>query len=122
VTFDQVRVLVSTGGKAREQAGSLRLGNGSVSVHSAGGSIVSIPISSLTRVSYTRSKQPKWRDANGTEVESRIDLGPMGFLRGERNWLMFFAGGEPTILRVEDSALRTVLPAIETHTGLKIQR
>jgi hypothetical protein len=99
------------------------MGDGRVSVLTAGGgSLVSLPISSLTRVVYTRSKQPKWRDANGKEVESRIDLGPMGFFRGERNWLLLFAGGEPTILRVEDSALRTVLPAIETQTGLKIQR
>jgi hypothetical protein len=39
----------------------------------------------------------------------------MGFFRGERNWLMLFAGGEPTILRVEDSALRNVMAAVETY-------
>jgi len=46
----------------------------------------------------------------------------MGFLRGERNWLILLSAGEPIILRIEDSALRTVLPAIEERTGKRIQR
>jgi hypothetical protein len=55
-------------------------------------------------------------------VESRADLGRMGFLRGDRNWLILLTSGEPIILRLEDAALRTVLPAIEERTGKKIQR
>ena len=50
-------------------------------------------------------------DASGQEVVSKIDLGRMGFLRGERNWIVLLTAGEPVILRIEDSALRTVLPA-----------
>jgi serine/threonine-protein kinase len=44
VNFDQVRVLVTDGGRPREQLGSLRLGDGRVSVLTAGGgSVVSFP-------------------------------------------------------------------------------
>jgi hypothetical protein len=46
----------------------------------------------------------------------------MGFLRGERNWIVLLTAGEPVILRIEDAALRTVLPAIEERTGQKIRR
>jgi serine/threonine protein kinase len=123
-TFNQVRVLVSEGDRAREREGVLNIGGGKLSVASAGGGapIVSLPTSAVNAVFYARSKQPKWRDASGQPVESRIDLGPMGFFRGDRNWIILITGGEPVIFRIEDSALRTVLPAIEERTGLKIQR
>ncbi len=46
----------------------------------------------------------------------------MGFLRGDRNWIVLLTAGAPVILRIEDSALKTVLPAIEERTGMKIRR
>jgi hypothetical protein len=124
VSFNQVRVLISDAGKAREREGVLQLFEGRVAMAEQGGGnqILSVPTSSLSGLFYARSKQPKWRDASGKEVESRIDLGPMGFLRGERNWIILLTQGEPVILRIEDSALRTVLPALQERTGLKIQR
>jgi hypothetical protein len=123
-SFNQVRVLVNEGEKAREREGVLQIGNGQVALLTgAGGTpIVSVPTSALKGMFYSRSKQPKWRDASGKEVESRIDLGRMGFLRGERNWVILFTDGEPVILRFEDSALRTALPALEQGTGHKIKR
>jgi serine/threonine-protein kinase len=124
VTFDDVRVLISENGKAREREGILRLGDGHVVVHASlgGAPIVSIANSVLRGIFYSRSKQPKWRDASGQEVESRIDLGPMGFFRGDRNWIILQTRGEPVILRIEDSAMKTVLPALEVRTGHKVQR
>lgn len=123
-TFNQVRVLVSDGDKAREREGVLQIGNGQVALlTSAGGTpIVSVSTSALKGMFYSRSKQPKWRDASGKEVESRIDLGRMGFLRGDRNWVILFTDGEPLILRFEDAALRAALAALEHGTGHKIQR
>jgi serine/threonine protein kinase len=124
VSFNEVRVLVNEGQKSREREGVLHVGGGQLSlVTAAGGTpIVSVPTSTLRGMFFSRSKRPKWRDASGKEVESRIDLGPMGFLRGDRNWLILFTDREPVILRFEDAALRTALPALEQGTGLKIQR
>jgi hypothetical protein len=123
-TFNQVRVLVNEGEKSREREGILQLGGGQIAVVPSSGAapIVSVPTSALSAVFYSRSKQPRWKDASGQDVESKIDLGRMGFLRGERNWIVLITGGEPVILRIEDSALRTVLPAIEERTGQKIRR
>ena len=102
----------------------LQLGDGRISIVTAGGGapIMSLPTTSLTGIFYARSKQPKWRDASGQTVESKMDLGRMGFLRGERNWVILLTSGEPVILRIEDSALRTVLPALQERTGQTIQR
>ena len=46
----------------------------------------------------------------------------MGFLRGDRNWIILLTSGEPVIMRIEDSAMKTVLPALQERTGQKIQR
>jgi serine/threonine protein kinase len=124
VTFNQVRMLVAEGERVREREGMLQLGEGRVSIVAPGGGapIMSLATSSLSGIFYARSKQPRWRDASGQTVESKIDLGRMGFLRGERNWIILLTSAEPVILRIEDSALRTVLPALQDRTGQTIQR
>jgi serine/threonine-protein kinase len=124
VTFNQVRLLVEDGDRVREREGVLQLGDGHISIVGSSGAapIMSVPTSGLTGIFYSRSKQPKWRDASGQVVESKADLGRLGFLRSERNWVILLTGKEPVIFRIEDSALRTVLPALQERTGQTIQR
>ena len=124
VTFNQVRLLVEDGDRVREREGVLQLGDGHISIlgNSGGAPIMSVPTSGLTGIFYSRSKQPKWRDASGETVESKADLGRLGFLRSDRNWVILLAGKDPVIFRIEDSALKTVLPALQERTGQKIQR
>jgi serine/threonine-protein kinase len=124
VTFNQIRLLVADGERVREREGLLQLGDGRVSIVAADGGapIMSLSNAALTGIFYARSKQPRWRDASGQTVESRIDLGRLGFLRSERNWVILLHSGEPVIFRIEDSALRTILPALQERTGHGIQR
>ena len=124
VTFDDVRVLVKSGDRTRELTGVLSLGNGQVAIldKPGGTPLVSLPYSSLTGAAFSRSKQPKWKDADGKDVEAKVDIGRLGFFRSDRNWVIFFSHGEPTFIRIEDGSLRTVLPAIESHAGVKVRR
>ena len=124
VTFDDVRVLVKSGDRTRELTGVLSLGNGEVAIldKPGGTPLVSLPYSSLTGAAYSRSKQPKWKDADGKDVEAKVDIGRLGFFRSDRNWVILFSHGEPTFIRIEDGSVRTVLPAIESHAGVKVRR
>ena len=125
VSFDGVRVLVTEGGdRARERQGVLQLGGGRLTVvdRSGGNPIAVLPYNSIAGAFYSRSKQPRWKDANGKDVESRVDLGRMGFFRGERNWLILLSNSEPLIIRLDDGDLKTVLPAIQEHTGIAVKR
>jgi hypothetical protein len=124
LTFNQVRLLVADGDRGREREGMLQLGNGLVSVlpESGGAPMLSLANGAVTGIFYSRSKQPRWKDASGETVESKLELGRLGFLRGDRNWVVLLTAGEPVILRIEDSALRTVLPALQERTGHKVQR
>jgi hypothetical protein len=51
-----------------------------------------------------------------------VDLGKLGFLRGDRNWLILLTDADPVILSVEDGQLRQVSQAIEARTGRTVQR
>ena len=125
VVFDDVRVLVTDpDNKGREREVVVQFGEGRISVleRADGASIASVPYKAVLGAFYSRSKQPKWRDAEGKEVESKVDLGRLGFFRGERNWLILLTRTDPLIIRVEDSDLKTILPAFTEHTGVEIQR
>ena len=102
----------------------LQLGGGRLTVvDRAGGTPIAVlPYNSIADAFFSRSKQPKWKDANGKEVESRVDLGRMGFFRGERNWVIFLSNSEPLIIRLEDGDLKNVLPAIQEQTGITVKR
>jgi serine/threonine-protein kinase len=125
ILFNDVRVLVTDpGNKGRERQAVLQLADGRVSLvdRDGGGAIASLAYAEVQGAFYSRSKQPKWRDANGKEVESKVDLGRMGFFRGDRNWLILLNAGEPLIIRLEDSNLQKILPAVQERTGVEIKR
>ncbi|HXW06111.1 MAG TPA: serine/threonine-protein kinase [Vicinamibacterales bacterium] len=126
VTFDDVRVLTTVGSdeRGRERAGTLELLPDQLVVKdsSGGSTLATVPYSAVVSAHYSRSRQPKWRDASGKEVESRVDLGRLGFLRSERNWLILVTNGEPVVLRFEDANLQSALAAVSQRTGVRIQR
>lgn len=118
-------MLVPDGGnRARERQGVLQLGSGRLTIvdRAGGNPIAALPYDAIAGAFFSRSKQPKWKDANGQDVESRVDLGRLGFFRGERNWVIFLSNGEPLIIRLEDGDLKDVLPAIQEQTGIAIKR
>ena len=125
VAFDDVRVLVTDSrNKGREREAVLQFGDGRIMVLESvdGPSIASLPYKDLLAAYYSRSKQPKWKDAEGNEVESKVDLGRLGFFRGDRNWLIMLTRSEPLILRIDDSDLKTILPTLTEHTGVAVRR
>ena len=124
ISFKDVRVLVSAGGKTSEVSGVMTLGDGRLQVNGkdSGSALVSLPYYSISAAYYSRSKQPKWKDAEGKEVEGKADLGKLGFLRSDRNWLILLSNGAPIVMRFDDSDLKTILPALQDRAGVKIQR
>jgi hypothetical protein len=51
-----------------------------------------------------------------------VDLGRLGFFRGDRSWLIMLTRSEPLIVRIDDSNLKEILPAFTEHTGVEIRR
>ena len=122
VAFGNVRVLMTEGTRARDKRGVLRIGNGEVVLADGGSTTLLTPIAALKGIFLSRSRQPRWLDENGRTVVSRVDLGPLGFFRGDRNWFVLITGGDPVILSVEDPLLQSVIVAFQARTGLAVRR
>jgi hypothetical protein len=124
LSFDGVRLIVADGEKTRERAGVLHLADGQIRVleRSGGAAIAAVPYTALVAAFYSRSKQPRWRNPDGTEGLSKVDLGRLGFMRAERNWLVLLTNAEPVVLRIDDGNLNNILPAVHERTGIQVQR
>jgi hypothetical protein len=126
VVVEGVRVVRADGDTMREREARLHLDEQELSLRegSEGPAIVSLPYSGITGAFYARGNHPRWRAADGTEVEARIDRGRLGFLRGERNWLILTTStaSEPVIIRLEDGVMRAALADFQQRSGVKIQR
>lgn len=117
-------MLVPDGKRRREREAVLTLAGDRLSLldNSAKTELLSLPYSSITHAFYSRSKHPRWKGPDGKEISIPVDLGKMGFFRGERNWVIFTTEADPVFIRFDDRQLQAVVRAIEERTGLKIQR
>jgi serine/threonine-protein kinase len=124
VNFDDVKMLVKQGNNYRDRDAVLRLEGNRLAVldKSRTSELLSLPYSSITQAFYSRSKEPKWKGADGKERTLNVDLGPMSFFRGDRNWLILITAGAPFVIRFEDRDLARALSAVHERTGITIQR
>ena len=123
ITFKEIKVAVAQGKDLREREAVLTLNGDRLSVLDRAGTsqILSVDYASIVQAFFSRSKQPAWRGPDGKLVEASVDLGKMGFFRGDRNWLILLTKGEPLFLRFEDGDRRAVLAAVEQRSGVSIQ-
>jgi serine/threonine-protein kinase len=124
LTFDAVKIVLAEGNDLRDRDAVLRLSDDHLSVLDRSGNteILSLGYSSVAGAFYSRSKQPKWKGPDGKEQEASVDLGALGFFRGDRNWVILTTPTGRVILRVENDDLQPVLSAISQRTGMIVQR
>jgi predicted Ser/Thr protein kinase len=123
ITFEGIKVLIPQGNNMRESDASLTLtGDGAIEVLAGGKRLASVPFSSISGAFYSRSKEPRWKGADGKEQSVNVDLGRMSFFRGERNWLILVGGPEPVFVRFEDGQMQSAFSTFQQRTGIRIQR
>ena len=124
ITFEQVKIVLADGNNLRDRDAVLRLSGDQLSVLDRSGNteILSLPYKAVAGAFFSRSKQPKWKGPDGKEEEASVDLGALGFFRGERNWVILTTQTGRVILRVENDDLQNVLSAVQQRTGVAVQR
>ena len=108
----------------RDRDAVLRLAGDHLSVLEESGEkeILALPYASIVQAFYSRSKQPRWKGADGKDQEGSVDLGRLSVFRGERNWLTLTTQAAPVFLRFENEDLQAALSAVQTRTQITIQR
>jgi serine/threonine-protein kinase len=124
ITFNDVKVLVRDGNSLRDRDAVLSLAGDHLAVLDRDGKtqLLSLPYAAIEDAFYSRSKEPKWKGADGKERTADVDLGRMSFFRGERNWLIFITQSNPVFLRLEDGNLQTILGTVQQRAGRAIKR
>jgi hypothetical protein len=124
MNFKDVKLLITQGGNLRDRDAVLSLAGDRLTVLDRDGKteLMSLPYGAIEQAFYSRSKQPKWKDANGKEQVANVDLGKMSFFRGDRHWLIFITQSQPVFLRLEDANLQAVLAGVQQRSGVTIRR
>ena len=121
VTFKDVKFMAVKGQDSQDQDALINFGGGQITVvpKDGGTAYSSWPYPSVTRATYSHSKDPKW---DTTLPGPPDNLTIHGFMRGVRNWLVLQSKTAYVLLRLDDANWRNVVDAIESRCGVKVAR
>jgi hypothetical protein len=109
------------GKKASDQDVLLSFTGGQMSLTAKGGgsAMVTIPYKSVVRGTYTKAREPRWDAALSSPTE-KLDL--PGLIKTARHWLTLQTHTTYVILRLEDENFERIIQAVETRSGIKVDR
>jgi hypothetical protein len=122
MAFSDVKLLVVTGNRGREQDVVLNLAEGRVAVvpEKQGTVVKALPYKAIRHVTYSRSDDPRWQPGPGAPP-NKLDA-PGGFMGRARHWLTLQTDDDYMILRLEGSNWERIVAAVETRTGITATR
>jgi hypothetical protein len=121
VTFKDVKFMAVKGQDSQDQDALINFGGGQITIvpKDGGTAYASWPYPSITHATYAHTKDPKW---DTTFPGPPDNLTIHGFMRGARNWLVLQSKTAYVLLRLDDANWRSVVNAIESRCGVKVDR
>jgi len=119
--FSDVKVLVVTGRKTRDEDALLSFVGGQISVlaKNNGSAIATVPYRNVVHATYVHARDPKWAPALPSPPQD-LDVGSV--LRTSKHWLVLQSKDSYLLLRLDDNNWNRVLQTVEARTGLAIDR
>jgi hypothetical protein len=123
ITFERLKLLVLDGTRSREQDAIVHLSDGRIIIVAVGDRLVAnFPYKDALTLSTTRSRQPRWRNADGTESGADLPGGAFGFLKSDRTWFAIQTRTNTYVLRADRDQIDPLMRAASDRTGLQIVR
>ena len=123
VSFDHMKLLVIDGNRSREQDARVHLADGRILIIAVGDRLVaSIPFSDVVTLSSSHSKQPRWRNVDGTEGTADLKNGAFGFLKSDRTWMAIQTHDHTYVLRAERDDIGPLARAASERTGIPVAK
>ena len=121
ITFKDVKFMAIKGQDSQDQDALINFGGGQITIvpKDGGTAYSSWPYPTVTHATFAHTKDPKW-DATLPGPPDNLTI--HGFMRGTRNWLVLQSKTAYVLLRLDDANWRSVVNAIETRCGLKVDR
>ena len=121
-TFSNVKLMINTGDKAEEQEAVLRFEDETLEIRSKSGTLLKVlPYSEIKSAEYSYAKSPRWKSGIGLAVAFGVFALPVFFMKGKKHWLTLAAERDFAVLRLDKGNYKLVLPAVEMHTGRKVE-
>ena len=118
-----MKLLVIDGTRSREQDARVHLADGRILIIAVGDRLVaSIPFTDVVTLSSSRSKQPRWRNGDGTEATADLKGGAFGFLKSDRTWMAIQTHDHTYIVRADRDDIAPLARAASERTGLKVEQ
>jgi eukaryotic-like serine/threonine-protein kinase len=123
LSFDNLKLLVMDGSRSREQDAKVHLADGRILIIAVGERLVaSLPYDQVLTLSTSRSRQPRWRNANGTESGVDLGGGAFGFLKSDRTWLAIQTRDHTYVVRAARDDIQPLARAASERVGLPVER
>lgn len=123
ITFDKLKLLVLDGSKSRELDARIHLADGRIILIAVGDRLVaSFPFEDVLTLSASRSRQPRWRNANGTDGAADLSRGAFGFLKSDRSWFAMQTKTNTFVVRANNDQIEPLMRAAADRTGVAVVR
>jgi hypothetical protein len=118
-----MKLLVIDGNRSREQDAVIHLADGRILIIAVGDRLVaSIPYPDVMTLSSSHSRQPRWRNANGTEGSADLRGGAFGFLKSDRTWMAIQTHDHTYVVRAERDDIGPLARAASERTGVRVEK
>jgi len=124
LSFRDVKLVVTDGDKVKEHDVQFKLEDGLVSAISTRTPSVSksMPFRAVVSATYSQSKHPRWKEGIGVAVVAGVFSAPLFFMKSTKHWLTLQSKDDYFVLHLDKDNVRSIIPAIESRTGVTVQR
>jgi hypothetical protein len=121
--FDNVKLLLSTGGETEEAEAVLSLEDQRLLVKSKkeGALLKEIAYDDIKAAQYTFSRHPRWKEGEGFTAAVGLLAAPVFFLKGKKHWLTIQTADDYALLRLDKNNYQIVILALETKGGVDVE-
>jgi hypothetical protein len=121
-SFDDVKLLLSTGGETKETEAILSLGDEALVVKSRkeAALLKEIAYDDIKSAQYTYSRHPRWKEGAGFAVAVGVFAAPIFFMKGKKHWLTIQTADDYALLRLDKNSYQIVILALETKGGIEV--
>ncbi|MEO8482401.1 MAG: protein kinase [Acidobacteriota bacterium] len=121
VEVREVKMLIVTGKKTKDDDVFVSFANGQVSVlHKERGTpLMAWPYKNLLHATYVKARDPRW-DTSFASPPEGLDVG--GVLRTSKNWFVLQNHDSYLVLRLSDANYARVIELVEARAGIRVSR
>lgn len=88
----------------------------------SGEPVAEFPYDAIKTAEYSYSKHPRWKSGLVAVAAVGVFGLPFFFMKGKKHWLVIRSADNYAVLRLDKRNFKEVIPALETYSGVHVDR